>query len=274
MIERAVFSLWTRPPSFQIRRGPLLVATLAHCLAALHFQEVHFVTDRRGAAISAALGWRFTNLSEALEQLDAPAEVWAAGKLEALRLQESPAVHVDQDVFLLGGLADFLDAPLLAQSPDRLEVYQRAEARGLFDLVDLQPGFVPVNAGVIGGANLAAVREFAELALEKIRRFHGQPFGGTWPSMICEQYFFAQFAADRGLELRTLFGSDPTREQLAALPYVHLTGEAKLQPFYLERVETRLSRDFPAQYAAFLAGWEALPGKAPELQECCGCRGF
>lgn len=75
---------------FRIERGPLLVQTLAVCLAARAFAETEFVTDKLGAAMAARLGWSFGQVSTPLEAwpTDGLTHIWALGKLVACTLQE------------------------------------------------------------------------------------------------------------------------------------------------------------------------------------------
>lgn len=254
---------------FRLERGPLLVTTLAIALARATFAEVEFVTDAGGVALAERMGWRFTNINPALESfhLDGCAHVWAAGKLEALRIQERPCVQFDGDVLLLNGSlpADFLAAPLVAQSPDIPAFYLGAAMERGFAIAGLARGFAPYNAGLIGGADVALVQDYASEALDLVRKFAGREgeCNGTTASMICEQMSLGRFAAVRGLQIRTLLPMHPTTAEVREAGYSHLVGSHKRNPFYVSKVEARLAREFPEAYARALAGISALFDSSP-----------
>lgn len=265
-----LLSLWTRTPVFRLERGPLLVTTLAIALARGAFREVEFVTDERGAQLAAALGWRFTNVNTALERLDLPGctDIWASGKLEALRILDRPAIQFDGDVLLLHReLPDALhEAPLVAQSPDIPAFYVSRDMESAFAISGLSRGFTPYNAGLIGGADVALVQDYASEALALVRKFAGREAecNGTAASMMCEQYSLGAFAASRGVKVSTLLPMHPTAEELRRTGYAHLAGWHKRNPFYLARVEARLMRDFPEDFARFCDGWQALTTEGSE----------
>lgn len=257
---RGVLSLWTRPPKFHVARGPLLITTLAVCLANRAFAEVEFVTDLRGARLAAALGWQFGSVNLALESF-APAElehVWALGKLAALREQTVPCVQFDSDVLLFQPLpAALTSAPLLAQSPDWPAYYTGEKMARAMSVCSIAEGGVAYNAGIIGGADVALVRDYACEALAHAEALRGCDLSGTSLSMFVEQYFFGAFARARGVAVGTLLPLAPTREEVTRAGYAHLMGGAKRDPFYLARAEARLARDFPEAHARFVAGWAA-----------------
>lgn len=248
---------------FRVERNPLLVATLAVCLARRAFPEVVFVTDLRGAALARALGWQFDSVSLGLERLQADGleHVWALGKLAALLEQPCPCVQFDGDVLLLKPLPRRLEAaPLLAQSPDVPSYYGgRDMLRGL-QILGLPRRRRAYNAGLLGGADVALLHDYAAAALELAAKFRdlGHEVNGTTASMLVEQYSLGVFARSRGVEVRTLLPRHPSRRHVARVGYVHLVGNHKRHPLYVEKVERRLAADFPEAYAAFLAGWQAL----------------
>lgn len=248
---------------FRPARGPLLVQTLAVCLARRAFPEVEFVTDRRGADLAAALGWKFGNVNLALERLDDPGllHIWALGKFLALLEQSGPCVHVDGDVLLFKPLRAKLEAGrLIAQSPDVAAYYLGDDMLEGLRLLGLPAGARPYNAGLLGGADVPLVHDYAHASLELAERFRGlvETLNGTTASMLVEQYHLGAFAARRRAAVRTLLPEAPTRRQMILAGYAHLIGSHKRHPFYVGKVEARLARDFPEAYACFLAGWPTV----------------
>jgi len=258
---RGVLSLWTRTPMFRIERGPLLVQTLAVCLAAQAFGETEFVTDRGGAQLAEILGWKFHRVVTPLDDFpsDGLEHIWALGKLVACSIQDEPFVQFDGDVLLFKPLPQRLShARLIAQSPDPDHYYGSADMRRALAIAGLPAGHTAFNAGLLGGSDVALVRAYAFAALELARKFRHCDLNGTTTSMIIEQYHLGVFAARTGVPVTTLLPARPPRSQVTRAGYAHLTGSAKRSPIYVARAEARLLRDFPEAHGRFLTGWQHL----------------
>ncbi len=254
-------SLWTRTPIFRIRRGPLLITTLAAHLAARAFEETHFVTDDLGASIAEALAWPFAKVTRDLQQwpADGLRHVWALGKLVACSVQDRPFVQFDGDVLLFRPLpASLCRARLIAQSPDSQHCYTSPDMRGALAVAGFREGATAYNAGIIGGADLALVRDYAHASLALAEKFRTSALHGTLISMLVEQYHLGVFAARAGVEVGTLLPTMPTKRQMTLAGYAHLTGSAKHSTTWIARAEARLARDFPEAYARFCEAWPHL----------------
>ena len=246
---------------FRIERGPLLIQTLAICLAAQVFDETEFVTDRGGARLAESLGWKFQRIVTPLDEFAAAGldHIWALGKLVACSVQAEPFVQFDGDVLLFKPLPKRLTRHrLIAQSPDFPHYYTSREMRTAQDIAGFAPGGGAYNAGLLGGSDVALVRSYAWAALDLAQKFRGCPLNGTTTSMIIEQYQLGVFARRVGVEVGTLLPLAPSRKQVAKAGYAHLTGSAKRNPIYVAKAEARLAADFPEAYERFLAGWSAL----------------
>jgi len=260
MIERGILSLWTRTPQFRIRRGALLIQTLAVCLANRVFPETGLVTDARGLTLAALLGWRFTDTSTALD--DCPTDgfehIWALGKLYAATLQNRPFLQFDGDVHIFEPLPGaLLSAPILAQSPDFPEFYLGADMASAFAIGERAEPVTAYNAGLVGGSDLALVKSYAWSGIDLARRFRRCALNGTTTSMFVEQYALGLFAQRAGVPVATLY-SEPVRDPDLLPGYLHLTGELKQDPERIASAEAQLGDEFPEEYQRFLRGWDYL----------------
>ena len=258
---RGVLSLWTRTPMFRIERGPLLVQTLAVCLAAQAFEETEFVTDRCGAQLADTLGWQFHRVVMPLDEFAADGidHIWALGKLVACSIQDAPFVQFDGDVLLFKPLPQRLHhARLIAQSPDPDRYYTGADMRRALGIAGLPGGHTAFNAGLLGGCDVALVRAYAFAALELALKVRHCDLNGTTTSMMIEQYHLGVFAARTGAPITTLLPARSARGDIMRAGYAHLTGSAKRSPIYVAKAETRLRRDFPEAHRRFVAGWQQL----------------
>ena len=246
---------------FCIERGPLLVQTLAVCLASQAFTETEFVTDRMGAQIAERLGWKFGRVVTVLE--DWPnaglTHIWALGKLVACSIQEDPFVQFDGDVLLFRPLPERLTrSRLIAQSPDFPHYYTSSEMRRTFDLAGLPLGANAYNGGLLGGADVALVRAYAWAGLEAAAKLRDHEISGTVASMAVEQYQLGVFAERTGVPVGTLLPLRPTHNEIADAGYAHLQGGSKRDPHWVARAEVWLAREFPAHYERFLEMWPSL----------------
>ena len=246
---------------FRIERGPMLIQTLAVCLAAQAFGETEFVTDRGGAQLAQMLGWQFNRVVTPLDdfQADGISHIWALGKLVACSIQEVPFVQFDGDVLLFKPLPKrLIRHRLIAQSPDFPHYYTSRDMLAAQSLAGFAPGGASYNAGLLGGCDVALVRAYAWAGLELAQKFRGCPINGTTTSMLIEQYQLGVFARRVGVEVGTLLPLAPTRKQVAKAGYAHLTGSAKRDAKWIAKVEARLAADFPEAYEQFLAAWPSL----------------
>ncbi len=246
---------------FRIERGPLLLQTLAVCLASQAFGETEFVTDRFGAQIADRLGWKFGRVVTVLEDWPSVGltHIWALGKLVACSIQKEPFVQFDGDVLLFRPLPEWLTrSRLIAQSPDFPHYYTSAEMRRAFDLAGLPPGALPYNGGLLGGADVALVRAYAWAGIEAAVKLRDHGIAGTVASMAVEQYQLGVFAERTGVPVRTLLPLRPTHDEIANAGYAHLQGGAKRDVHWIGHAEALLAREFPAHYARFLEMWPSL----------------
>lgn len=268
---RGVMSLWTQTPQFTIRRGSLLLQTLAANLAANAFAETQFVTDELGAELAAILGWPFGEVSTALETwpADGLQHIWALGKLAACTLQSGQFVQFDGDVLLFKPLPEsFTSSRLLAQSEDYPQFYESVNLRTAREVAGLPPGATAFNAGLIGGADASLVRAYAWTGLELAEKFRGSEINGTAVSMMIEQYQLGVFSERVGVPVATLLPLHASKEQIEEAGYSHLWGSSKHSPKWLSRVEARLARDFPEAHARFIEGWRKIATRLPSPAPC------
>ncbi len=272
---RGMFSLWTGTPMFSVNRGPLVVQTLAVCLARQAFNETHFITDARGAKLAELLGWEFTHVSTALEELDAQEmeHIWALGKIAALieaTKDGEPICQIDNDVLLFEPLPDrLLSEALVAQSPDHERFYWGGDMEKAFAISGLPRNSVKYNAGIIGGADVPLVRAYAYASLDQAQKFRGNRLNGTTTSMMVEQVSLGVFGKRCLVEVGTLFSMPPTKVRYPH--YAHLVGPAKRDPVEVAQCMTMLRARFPEAAAKFEEGWKKAMALFPGCGGKCGC---
>lgn len=283
---RAVWSFWSRPFhafhrwSWTSERHHLLAWALSVETARRHFPDTALCTDSEGARLLVdALGLPFAHVSTTLDRLaDSDPEWWALGKLHAYREQETPFLHIDNDVFLWNPLPSEVAAgAVIAQNPERFDFDDDGswyQPRAMEAAIRAVGGWLPEAwwwftarregvafcCGVLGGHRTDALRDYADAAIRVIGHPANAP---AWArigdkigsSVLFEQYLLAACLAHRGVAPRCLFDSDAESwdpEAARRVGYTHLIAGAKSEPDLARRLEARVRRDHPALYERIL----------------------
>ena len=109
-------------------------------------------------------------------------DLWALPKIYTYHLQEEPFLHIDGDVFLFDRLQEsLLKNDLIAQNPEIATNYYTSVQKEMMRYFTFFPPCVKtdfespdpiqaVNAGILGGQNIAFIQEYAHLAFEYVDR--------------------------------------------------------------------------------------------------------
>ncbi len=285
---RIIQSLWTKPlykkrninlddrpnGGWSDSRYYWFSSTLS-CLKLLEFyEEVELYTDPLGKHLLIdILQLPYSKVHVVLEAIDHfPIDLWALGKIYSYSLQDSPFIHVDNDVFIWERFPiEIESAQLLAQNlDDDLDFYkyiiQEVKEVLLFDefLKERLNGetFYSLNAGIIGGNNYHFFKNYADYAFEFINKNLEKLSSITVAKLnvIIEQFFIFSLAQKQNIPIQYLFGNLTSYEPLSkfhGIPnrstYVHLIGtNRKKNPINEIQVETILRYEYPAHYEHLL----------------------
>jgi hypothetical protein len=281
-------SYWSKPEGLKTRwnsrQAQLSSWIISSELLRQHFDEVAFVTDTPGKELLVdQLGLRFTEVSTALDVMPATAsdQFIALGKLRAYALQDKPFVHVDDDLFLWRPLEPrLLNAGAVSQC---LEV---KELKGVFYAFKSfekhipvippeyfaarqQPFQAAVNAGLLGGNDLALHRDYAAAALDLACNRQNDRAWDVYPEnryrgmAIIEQYIYFAFCAVRGVKiecaLEGLTHADWKRNA-DRIGFTHLWAGAKQKEHVARRLAYRVRRDYPDFWERLESTCASLPG--------------
>jgi len=175
------------------------------------FGEVELFTDALGKEILIdMLRLPYSKVSVVLDGVlnGLPPEVWSLSKLHTYSLQEEPFLHFDGDLFLWQPIPDaVLGSEVIVQNKELdLALY-----RFTLDQINSQFTSIPyfcaaafyhekpivsINAGIIGGHNLALFKQLREAAFEFIcsNKDHLYKIKTDNLNFIIEQYFLACLA--------------------------------------------------------------------------------
>jgi len=260
-------------------RHHLLSWVLSLETARRHFTTTALVTDTVGAELLVeGLGLRFDEVSTQLDRLPASAAGWwGLGKLIAYGSQSRPFIHVDSDVYLWSPLPDRLvTAPVLGQNAELFvpgSSYYEPEA---LEAVLADGGWLPeewrwirnrpapalgaVCCGIVGGTDVEFLAHYAAQASGLVTRDGNQWCLGQLRDCGEHMIVIEQFLLWACLEYHRANPSSrfhdvrieylfPTEEKAydgpASSAYTHLIGHAKRNQLIVNRLETRVRRQYP-----------------------------
>jgi hypothetical protein len=226
------------------------------------FGEIHLITDTEGMERLGDLP--YTTMSTYLDFIhDVNASYWTAGKVIGMASVDSPVLHLDGDVFLLGErVAATLKGEweVIVQHKEQGAHWQstyppilkwlRSKGVGGFE-----NGYA-YNHGIIGFRHPEFLRDYTAAYQQTLdefgKRFHTFPDSRD-PNIIVEQSLLAKMCEERGLKPVEILGEMEVKElgvEVAAerVGYVHLWGNSKYEPRWQEMVRRRLEAEDPALY--------------------------
>ncbi|MGC3946338.1 MAG: hypothetical protein QM762_17770 [Chryseolinea sp.] len=249
-----------------------LMSTALSCLTLKkHHKRIELVTDSHGKSLfSDILGLPFDHISTDLDQLsDEDHRLWILGKMKAIRSQEEPFIHVDNDVFVWESLPS-------SNSSDYLIAQSRFPIWGAYKLslneIFANFAFVPeclaerptantmvANVGIIGGNDIEFFQEFARISNELLERNrnHLQSIDIGGFNQMMEEYLFTSLVRHKKRELTYLLESSAhsfpeSHLNFSLTPmiykYIHLIGRNKQILSCCEQIALRLKIEFPEFY--------------------------
>ena len=285
----AVWSHWSKPFATRLGGGwPTLAHYLMACVlsvetARIHFEGTRLVTDPTGKEMLVdGVGLEFDDVRLDLSEIDEfDPDWWNLGKVQAYRVQDEPFVHIDNDVFLWGGLPEgILKADVLAQCPEHFSDTSDYYRLGELEAVRRYPyGWLPkevewcrsvygvhqlsLNTGIYGGHRVDFIRYCAEQMFEMLEHPGNRDVmaniddKGTVAGMLemflpaaCLEYHAVRpHSPFRTVEVATLFDSaEQAYEDAEARSYTHMIGRSKSTPTFARKLESRVRSHYPRHY--------------------------
>ena len=267
-------------------RHHLLSWVLSLRTAARHYRPTALYTDRAGASLLVdAIGLEFDEVHTSLDALrSVDSGWWALGKLYAYHAQREPFVHIDSDVFLWQKLPLNVEgAPVFAQNPEPFEIGRSYYQPEVFEeaLLAVADAWLPGEwawfrasgmqqrgdcCGILGGTSVDFIRHYAEQAIALVERPENQRAWSELTDKISHNILFEQYLLSACIEYHRRRKSSPYRDVDIAyvfptvdaafdsdaarrVGYTHLIADAKRDLELARRLEVRVARDYPRDYA-------------------------
>ena len=239
-----------------------------------YFDIAELVTDNIGAELAIdKLQLPYTHINTDLETVKKDSYLWVSNKLYTYSIQQEPFVHLDTDAYFFNHIdPKLLTAPLVAQNfeydhDNYVQAYQDVLAHCPYvpDCVkkDDNGRLTAVNAGLIGGTNVAFFREFTAFVTDFLHQNEAALAKCTYEylNVFVEQFLFKKYAEFKNVPITYVtpveFGPpcDYKMAEFTQLPvpchYIHITNY-KRNPTVCEQVAQRLWLESPELYERVL----------------------
>jgi hypothetical protein len=238
-----------------------------------HYDDLHLYTDTNGYDILINyLKLPYKNVNVCYDAInDYHTNLWALPKIMTYAKQDRPFIHVDGDVFVWERFNNELEsAGLITQNKENGTAYYKGLMNAVKqDLIHI-PDFLKTeldnevigsyNAGILGGADLAFFKRYADEALNLVNANYNKESGKT-PSnnfnILFEQILFYSLSQKEEKKVSTLFTetyndngyttnmfADFTSVSLK-LKYLHIIGAKKREEKICELLSRVLLKEYP-----------------------------
>ncbi len=279
-------SFWSKPMMHNIQDYPnsrklggwlsikyLLLSSSFSCLSAKKYHEkVILYTDTDGYdLLIKMLGVSYDQVSLLLDNIgNLSHKLWVLGKFAAFKDQNSPFIHIDNDVYLWRKIpAEKSKDFLITQSKIAIPEGYRQTLREVFENFEFIPecilkkgipeNFWVANAGIIGGNDIDFFQNYCRIAEEFVgKNYHSMSqINIGFFNTILDEYLFSCLAEEQGRNVQYLIDV-PVEESFKAVvrfnlvpfidKYVHLVGYAKQNNYACEQMELRFKYEFPYEF--------------------------
>ncbi|WP_459210972.1 DUF6734 family protein [Aquimarina rhabdastrellae] len=236
------------------------------------YQQLELYTDTKGKQLfNELLELPYTQIHTTLDSMDDyDPGLWALGKLKVCAAQETPFLHIDNDIFLWDKI-DYQpeNYHLIAQNieedfPNYGKSFKYMLANfdkipnELLNTFNKHKKILAYNAGVIGGTQLDFFKELSEKAFDLIHQNdrHLKHINLGIFNTIFEQQLGYSITEKQQLNIQYLYDHvSPNFAEIIDFSsvqvltnYIHCIGFAKKSVFACEQIEARLAYHFPEYY--------------------------
>jgi len=282
---RIVQSFWSKPfhkkenvETYDRARGGWLfekiyfMSTALSCLNLKKFyNDITLVTDEFGKHLLIdVLQLPYSNVIVELDKLNHYHEgLWALGKIYAYSIQNTPFLHVDNDVFIWKPFDEaLLSKDVILQNFERNVDYYQAichqvkenkfvvppEMKQYVESNGVIASYSAVNAGILGGNNISFIKDYTRMAFELIdMNYRMLPkININRFNVFYEQSLFYCLAISKNMNMGYLFETiSPDFSEICKISmvpyswYIHVVGPWKMNIEMNEAIYNCLSIEYP-----------------------------
>jgi hypothetical protein len=199
-----------------------------------------------------------------MNQVNHDKDLWMKSKIQALKMQTKPFVHLDTDVFIKQKIDFDFDKILLERKEGGYQMHYSKQVEFFNNYTQELPFWNndlghSYNCGIIGFNDLNLRNDFIkayydleEIYIEQKENFKPLKQKGFEPCIILEQYTLASLLDFNKIKPTLLLKGKNLIEQgkyADQIGYAHLFGVKKYKKEIIEEIEYRLFKIFPFWYA-------------------------
>lgn len=243
------------------------------CLKLSEFYPIELITDRKGKEILIdKIGLPYQSVKEEFDQLDYPTELWAIAKIITYNMQLEPFLHVDNDFYIWKPFPESIETgDLCVQSIEKEHIHNDLFVTEISDNLEYIPNAIieqrrnisdkrSINAGIIGGNNLAFIHNYSQEAIQFVEQNMGSLRKLKEPvhfNIVFEQYLFYCMANQQKKTISCLLTElkDPGYRELVRFwdvpnssAYIHTLASFKKDYLIGEQIAQRLWYEYPEYF--------------------------
>ncbi len=226
------------------------------------YKRVSLVTDYQGLSLFSCIP--YDDITLGLTQIEhVNPGFWTAGKVQALKLQTKPTLHIDGDVFLMDNRVKHKmsgEWDVCVQMREVGDHYNSTYPPIFRNLEQIYPWIKDLsifnfayNTGIFGFQNQELKMDYCleYFNLLEMLSISGVQFPPKQdPNIVVEQSLLTRMASYRNAHVKELITLDEMEreglfEHAARIGFVHLWGNSKYQDYWHQKVKAKLKEENP-----------------------------
>lgn len=251
----------------------MIMSMMYSCLTLKRFYpDLKLYTDSQGVNILIdKLKLPYESVLNCLDDIDVNVSIWVYAKLLAYKMQTSPFIHIDNDIFIWEKMPKRIEnAALICQNKELIipkEMsdyslalnYMKQHFTYLPDFIKKFHGTTTYNMGIFGGNDIEFLHRYAVDAINNIHHMKqdidiSDKYQGRF-NVILEQLAFSERCHQFGRSVEVLISGKNPFEHLFSIEaapllsrFIHCLGGTKKMGFICEQIEAKLRYDYPEYY--------------------------
>jgi hypothetical protein len=206
------------------------------------FEKIVFYTDSLGKELTKDLLYLYDDVI--IDECNVSSKYWTVAKISIYKLQTSPFVHIDNDVYLWNGIPnDWLkNADFFFQGKESKQMFKNYDLNYnelinySSDIFDYRPDYA-INTGVIGINDISIIPEYLKKANKIIEIDNKYNLKTHDMCLTAEQFIIVPLVEKKIVK----YIIDEKFKEISGVRYTHLLGSSKRNVENMLKVRNKLN---------------------------------